>query len=556
MTSSRTTTPGLADARGPLATGDSQDAERTDESAALQAIERVTDSALAYLSLEELLCELLERVRESLGVDTAAILLHDPDRNVMVARAARGIEEEVRQGVQIPVGKGFAGRIAAERRSIIIDDVDHADILNPLLRRRGIRSLLGVPLLVEGDVIGVMHVGTLRHRSFGAAEQRLLQLAADRAALAIDHARLNEQRALTEVMQRTLLPPAPPQVPGLSLSALYLPAESGIKIGGDWYDVFPLPDGRVALVIGDVVGRGVAAASVMAEIRTALRAYALDGHEPAEVFSKLNTLVATLGDTHSASAAMLAIDVETGSLTAVSAAHLPAVRVAPCGAVDLIAHASGPPLGAVRVPHYREETHSVPPGSSVLLYTDGLIERREEAIDEGIRRLVDAVRASEHDEGSLVHRVVAHLRPNEPAEDDVALLGVEVPPVGPRLEMTLDAQPAVLVGMRRAVARWLSVHGLDRQTVFEVVTAVSEASNNAIEHAYGPRDATFVLELELSEDEEEISAAVSDQGSWRRLCGRAPGRGLALLDELMDRVDIVGSEQGTRVAMTKRTRRC
>ena len=115
----------------------------------------------------------------------------------------------MRQGVQIPVGKGFAGRIAAERRSIIIEDVDHADILNPLLRRRGIRSLLGVPLLVEGDVIGVMHVGTLRHRCFGAEEQRLLQLAADRAALAIDHARLKEQRALTEVMQRTLLPPAP-----------------------------------------------------------------------------------------------------------------------------------------------------------------------------------------------------------------------------------------------------------------------------------------------------------------------------------------------------------
>ena len=161
-----------------------------------------------------------------------------------------------------------------------------------------------------------------------------------------------------------------------------------------------------------------------------------------------------------------------------------------------------------------------------------------------------------HDEGSLVHRVVAHLSPNEPAEDDVALLGVEVPPVGPRLEMTLDATPAVLVGMRRAIARWLSVHGLDRQTVFEVVTAVSEASNNAIEHAYDPRDATFVLELELSDDEKEITAAVSDQGSWRRLDGRAPGRGLALLEQLMDRVDIVRREQGTRVAMTKRTRRC
>ena len=127
------------------------------------AVAQVTGPELAYFSLESLLEELLERVREILQADTAAILLLDRDREVLVARAARGIEEEVRTGVQIPVGRGFAGRIAAERRPIAIEDVDHADILNPLLRLRGIRSLLGVPLLVEGRVVGVMHVGTLVH---------------------------------------------------------------------------------------------------------------------------------------------------------------------------------------------------------------------------------------------------------------------------------------------------------------------------------------------------------------------------------------------------------
>src|SRR5215210_6585966 len=138
---------------GDLGGADAAVAER------LQKLQRVTDAALAHLTLDDLLYELLDRSREILDADTCAILLLDEQANELVARAARGIEEEVEQGVRIPVGKGFAGKIAAERRPIVIEDVDHADILNPILREKGIRSLLGVPLLVEGRVIGVMHVG-------------------------------------------------------------------------------------------------------------------------------------------------------------------------------------------------------------------------------------------------------------------------------------------------------------------------------------------------------------------------------------------------------------
>ena len=141
--------------------------------------------------------ELLERIRDLLDVDTAAVLTVDPDGGQLVARAAKGLEEEVERGTRIPIGRGFAGRIAAERRAISIDDVDHADILNPLLRERGIKSLLGVPLAVEREVIGVLHVGSLRPRRFTRDEARLLQLAADRAALAIEHARLYEEERQT-----------------------------------------------------------------------------------------------------------------------------------------------------------------------------------------------------------------------------------------------------------------------------------------------------------------------------------------------------------------------
>jgi len=158
----------------------------------LRRLQALTDAALAHLDLEQLLSALLLRVRELLDVDTCAVLLLDPLTNELVARAAVGIEEEVERGVRIPLGRGFAGRVAAERMPIVLEDVDHADVLNPILREKGIKSLLGVPLLIGGESIGVLHVGSLRHRAFMDDEVDLLQLAADRAALAIEHARVFE----------------------------------------------------------------------------------------------------------------------------------------------------------------------------------------------------------------------------------------------------------------------------------------------------------------------------------------------------------------------------
>jgi signal transduction histidine kinase len=165
----------------------------------VRRLQSVTDAALAHLRLDELLAALLDRTRQILEVDTCAILLLDEDTNELVARAALGIEEEVEQGVRVPVGGGFAGRIAAEKRPVILDDVDHAHVLNPILREKGIKSMMGVPLVVEGEVRGVLHVGSLHLRDFQPEEVELLQLVADRAALAIEHARLFEaERAARE----------------------------------------------------------------------------------------------------------------------------------------------------------------------------------------------------------------------------------------------------------------------------------------------------------------------------------------------------------------------
>jgi GAF domain-containing protein len=171
----------------------------------MRRIEAITDVALGHIRLDAMMPELLDRVRDTLDVDTVAVLLLDPAADELVAFAAKGIEEEVEAGIRIPLGRGFAGRIAAERRAVVIEDIATADVLNPLLRQKGITSLLGVPLLVDGALLGVLHVGSLAPRSFDADESRLLELAAARIGPAIAHARLYDaERTAREEAEQAL----------------------------------------------------------------------------------------------------------------------------------------------------------------------------------------------------------------------------------------------------------------------------------------------------------------------------------------------------------------
>ena len=182
----------------------------------LRRIQALTDSGLARLEVDELLAEVTERVRELLEVDTVAVLLLDPSASYLVATATRGLEEEIRQGVRIPIGRGFAGRIAAERKAVIIPEVDHSNVMNPILREKGVQSLLGVPLMVGNDVIGVLHVGTLRSRMFTDDDAMLLQMAADRIALATRARMSQTERTAAAVLQRSLLPGQLPTIPASS----------------------------------------------------------------------------------------------------------------------------------------------------------------------------------------------------------------------------------------------------------------------------------------------------------------------------------------------------
>jgi serine phosphatase RsbU (regulator of sigma subunit)/anti-sigma regulatory factor (Ser/Thr protein kinase) len=515
---------------------------------ALEQLQRVTDAALAHLPPDALLAELLERMTSILGADTAAFLLLDEHAAMLVARAAKGIEEEVEQGVRIPLGGGFAGRIAAERRPVVIEDVDHADILNPILRAKGIRSLLGVPLLVQGRVIGVLHVGSLRPRTFSEEDSELLQLAADRAAPAIESSRLLEQRRLVEALQRNLLPDALPAVHGLNLAARYLPGTGGSSIGGDWYDVFVIEDGRIALVIGDVMGRGVEAAVLMAQVRTALRAYALEGHEPAAVAERLNRLLVPMRPTRMTTLAYVLLDPARRSGAMVCAGHLPPLVVGPDGCAELLQVAADPPLGVLRAARFTEARFDLPVGAAVVLVTDGAVEVRGEPLDEGLDRLRELAER-ERDPRRLCEKIASGTLIGRAPTDDLAVLAVRVEPLPERLRTSWAADVDVLAAVRHLLRRWLTARGAGPDEIYDVVVAAQEACTNAIEHAYGPAAARF--ELDAHCDDGRVVLEVRDHGRWRAPRGRHRGRGLPLMEGLMDSIEVRRDGSGTTVVLER-----
>jgi hypothetical protein len=387
----------------------------------LRDIRSVTDAALSYLGADALLAALLDRVRAILDADTAAVLLLDNSGRQLIATAASGLEEEVSQGVRIPVGHGFAGRIAAERRPVILERVNHDTVLNPLLLDKGIRSLAGVPLLAQGVVLGVLHVGSMHDRVFTPDEAALLQLAADRAAQAVQSLRSRDDQAAAVALQRSLVPSALPKAPEVEAAARYVPGSG--RVGGDWYDMFVLSSGQVGLVVGDVAGSGLPAAVIMGRIRSTLRAYALEFPDPAEVLRKLDHKMQFFEeDEIMATVSYAVLDPDSGRLAISSAGHFAPV-IAPPGRHGAVADiAVDAPIGVADDPDRRVTTLTLAPGSVLCFFTDGLIERRDRPLDVGLYRLCAAVRPGPPEEvcATVMQALIGHEHPG----DDTALLAL------------------------------------------------------------------------------------------------------------------------------------
>ena len=499
-------------------------------------LNRLSDPALSELSLDALLAELLERVRDALSVDTVAILLHDAGTDELVARAASGIEEEVEQGVRIPLGRGFAGRVAAERVAIFVADVERADIHNPILREKGIRSLLGVPLIVEGELIGVLHVGSITPRTFGQKDLAVLQLAAARAAPAIERAglvaKLEREHEVAVLLQRSLLPRQLPRIAGVSVAARYLAARA--EVGGDWYDVIELPRGLLGIAIGDVVGHGIQAAALMGQMRTALRAYAQEGHGAGRTLELVDRYVQSTGMGSMATAGYGVFDPDTGALRFANAGHVPPVivsgertrllEVPPCA-----------PLGAYPYGNCHEHELRLEADELLVMYTDGLVERRGQPLGDGLDELLEAlVGIGSAEEACLA--AITSLGVEDGARDDIAIVALHNQPIPTELALELPAVPSVLAHVRRLMRRWLRDRGAGNGEIVEITMAVSEACANAVEHAYSP--APHVFSVQARTDEDEVIVAVRDTGRWRPPRGRNRGRGLTIIEAAMDTVHV------------------
>ncbi|HEX2084207.1 MAG TPA: SpoIIE family protein phosphatase [Solirubrobacteraceae bacterium] len=519
------------------------------------AIRRITDAALAPLALQDLLRELLARITDVLGVDGAAVTLGEGEEGQVVVQAAGEAATYVEQHGS-GVDSQLTARILRERRAVVVPDTAREPDLADHALGRAVRSLLGVPLLVDGRPIGALQVGTLFARRFSEDDVDLLQLAADRAALAIERVRFFErQHGIAEELQRSLLPESLPVVPGLSMAARYFAGGAGTRVGGDWYDTVPLPGGRVALVIGDVAGRGVDAAAMMGQLRSALRAYALDGASPASALDRLNRFLLSLAWDSMATALVLVLEPATGRMTYANAGHPPPLVRGADGAPRSLKESLSVPLGALDVPGYTEATARLEPGALLVLYTDGLVEQRGQLIDAGIARLERALVApGATDPEAACERIIRGALGEDGSNDDVTLVVVQAErALGERLKLELVGEPAALSSFRQSLRRWLSELGADDEEIQDVTMACNEACQNAIEHAYGLSAEPFDVELSR-DDDGGVRIAVRDRGGWRETSSEDRGRGLPLMRALMDDVDIEQRPTGSTVVLRRALR--
>ena len=370
----------------------------------------------------------LERARCCLEADEAALLLLDTSGTVLLPVAALGLDRPGQSGFRVPVGAGFAGRVAATGRPVILTEVRPDTVLNPAVHRAGIKSLLGVPVLGPTGLLGVLHVGSVTERLFTEDDTARLEELAAQFAVEVFRRRAIEEHIAALALQRSLLPTAP-RVDGLDIAARYVPADG--DLGGDWYDVFRLPDERIGIVMGDVAGHGLSAAVIMGRLRSALRAYALEHADPAHVLQLLDMKISYFEAGAVATVLYAVAEPSYNRFRVSSAGHLPPYLVSAAGSASPAEVLPDPPLGVRSASDdswsRQAVTVDVPAGSSLCFFTDGLVERRPrpgdvraDQLDDGLNRLVKALRPGDAEAACVA--LLSELVGDDVTGDDIALL--------------------------------------------------------------------------------------------------------------------------------------
>ncbi len=402
----------------------------------------------------------------------------------------------------------------------------------------------------EGVLVVWIDLGV--KRPFTLEDQTLLTVLAGRLGQGLQRVhQVDQQRETALALQHAILGPAHlPQ----GFAVRYEAASRPLQVGGDWYDVVDLEDGRIALIVGDCVGHGLAAATVMGQLRSACRALLLDHPSPRAALAGMDRFAARLPGAPCTTAVCAVLQPDTGELVYSSAGHPPPILVHADGTTELLEEGHTIPLG-LRPDRRRPEAQmTIPPRATLLLYTDGLVERRRSGLDDGIARasvLLQDGRDSTLDD--LANQIMSRLAPPDGYQDDVALLLYRHPTP---LEMDFPAHVGQLARTRTALRSWLTRAGVGSDQVHDVLIAAGEAVANAIEHGHRGRP-EGIISLRATALSDQVQFTIADSGSWKApqpVAEAHRGRGITLMRALMHDVAIHPDDAGTTVHLSVRIR--
>ncbi|BBY66359.1 SpoIIE family protein phosphatase [Mycolicibacterium helvum] len=415
----------------------------------------------------------------------------------------------------------------------------------------GIAGSAGIALQHPRGIL-VIWIDLPAERPFTSEDQTLLTVLAGRLGQGLQRVhQVDQQRETALALQHSILGPA--YLPA-GFAVRYQPASHPLQVGGDWYDVIALDDGRIALVVGDCVGHDLSAATVMGQLRSACRALLLENSSPAAALAGLDRFAARLPGAQSTTAFCAILNPDTGELNYSSAGHPPAILVCADGSTQLLEGGHSIALG-IRPDRERPQAQLIVPAqATLLLYTDGLIERRRRSLDDGIDRAANLIRDdSTLDLDPLADQIMARLSPPGGYQDDVAVLLYRHPAP---LEVTIPADPLHLAPARKALRDWLIAAGINQDQAQDVLVAAGEAVTNSIEHGYRHIDGGTIT-LHATSEVDQLRLTIIDTGSWKpKQTGYSHrGKGIQIMQALMEDVSILQDTTGTIVHLATRIRR-
>jgi PAS domain S-box-containing protein len=384
-----------------------------------------------------------------------------------------------------------------------------------------------------------------------SSEDRLLvTVLVGHLSLAMQHVRQFESARETSLtLQRAMLPPVQPPA---GFAVRYEPAVPPLEIGGDWYDVLPIGNQRIGIVVGDCVGRGLPAAAIMGQLRSSARALLINGAEPALLLEQLDSAASLIPNAYCTTVFLAVLDTETGLLHYSNAGHMPGMIAGPESGTSMLNDARSVPLAVRRDQPRPQATRLLPFGSTLMLFTDGLVERKHESIDDGIARAAASlVETMKLPLDAVADVVLRELAPVAGYDDDVAMVIYRHQRAPLRLESAAAADE--LADIRHRLSDWLADADVPRALIDDIVLVINEACTNCVEHAYrGHNVGTMLLEVNVHDG--EIQARITDSGSWKipKVNPGNSGRGLVLMRVLSETMEINSSPTGTTIDITFR----